>query len=141
MADLTALVRLHKHELDEKRRVLGELYSQLTLLERAQHDLERAFEREKEGLSGSSDIHFTFVNYVEKVGQQRQALNSRKAVLEDQIATAKDSMMETFSELKKYEMAQEERERLTEEERLVKESREMDAVGLENFRRKSEEEQ
>jgi len=47
--------------------------------------------------------------------------------------------MESFSELKKYEMTQAERDRLEAEERALKESNEMDAIGLEGFRRKSEE--
>ena len=29
MADLTVLIRLHKHELDEKRQALGKLYTAL----------------------------------------------------------------------------------------------------------------
>lgn len=139
MADLTALVRLHKHELDEKRRVLGELYSLLALLEREQRDLERDFEREKAAADVAGDIHFTFANYVEKVRRQRISLMERSAALEEQITTAKDSLMETFSELKKYEMAQVERARLAEEERLFKESQDMDAIGLENFRRQGDE--
>ena len=32
MADLSALIRLHKHDLDEKRRILGELYGEMALL-------------------------------------------------------------------------------------------------------------
>ncbi|HEX2751780.1 MAG TPA: hypothetical protein VHP34_01475 [Alphaproteobacteria bacterium] len=47
--------------------------------------------------------------------------------------------METFSELKKYEMTQEEHDRLEEEERRFKETQSMDAIGLEGFRRKTDE--
>jgi flagellar export protein FliJ len=139
MADLTVLIRLHKHELDEKRRALGEFYSVLALLEREQRELERAFELEKEAVANIGDIHFTFSKYIDKVRQLQKVLDERRSVLEDQITAAKDSLMETFSELKKYEMTQEERDRLAEEERLFRESKEMDAIGLENFRRKGEE--
>jgi len=139
MADLSVLIRLHKHELDEKRLALGKLYGEMSLLERARRDLERSFAQEKEAVDATGDIHFTFPQYAERVRQQRRDMDSRQALLERQIAAAKDSMMETFSELKKYEMTQQERDRLAEEERLIKESGEMDAIGLENFRRKGDE--
>ncbi|MCK4945656.1 MAG: hypothetical protein KAS59_05290 [Alphaproteobacteria bacterium] len=139
MADLTALIRLHKHELDEKRIALGELYSVMALLERQRRELDRAFEKEKEMLAGTGDVHFTFANYVENVKRQRKEMDVRKAKMEEQISVAKDSMMETFSELKKYEMTQQERNRLEKEEQLLKESQEMDAIGIEGFRRKGDE--
>lgn len=138
MADLTVLIRLHKHELDEKRRVLGELYSAMAALERQRRELERSFELEKEAVASTGDIHFTFAGYVEKVKQQRKTLDAETVEMEKKIVSAKDSLMETFSELKKYEMTQEERDRLAEEERLIRESKEMDAIGLEGFRRKDE---
>ncbi len=139
MADLTVLIRLHKHELDEKRIALGELYSVMALLERQRRELDRAFEKEKETVAGAGDVHFTFASYAESVKRRRNEMDARKAGLEEQITAARDSMMETFSELKKYEITRQERDRLEEEERLFRESREMDAIGIEGFRRKGEE--
>ena len=141
MADLSALIRLHKHDLDEKRRILGELYGEMALLERARLDLERAFESEKEALNMmGDDIHFTFAHYADTVRMKRQDLDEREAEMERNIERAKDSLMETFTELKKYEMTQEERDRIEAEERLFKENAAMDAIGLEAFRRKQSEE-
>ncbi|HYD19194.1 MAG TPA: flagellar FliJ family protein [Patescibacteria group bacterium] len=139
MADLSVLIRLHKHELDEKRRALGELHGQMAELERRRRELERSYEAEKEALRLTGDVHFTFAHYAETVRQQRQEWQEEEQALEEHIERAKEALMETFSELKKYEMTQEERERLEAEERLVKEGREMDAIGLEGFRRKSDE--
>lgn len=139
MADLTVLIRLHKHELDEKRRALAELYGQMAELERRRRELERAFEAEKEALKVSGDVHFTFSQYADTVRQQQKEMIEEEQELEKHIEKAKESMMETFSELKKYEMTQAERERLEEEERQLKEGRALDEIGLENFRRKTEE--
>ena len=139
MADLSTLIRLHKHELDEKRLALAGLYTQMAELEQQRRALEQSFEREKEAASTTGDIHFTFVRYVEQVNRQRKTMDEQKEKLEMEISSAKDSMMETFSELKKYEMTQAERDRLAAEERAMKESHEMDAIGLEGFRRKGEE--
>jgi flagellar protein FliJ len=140
MADLNPLIRLHKHELDEKRRVLGELYGDLALLERDRRELERQFDKEKEAVAQTGDIHFTFSGYVDSVRKKREAFDKAEAVLEKNIEAAKHDLMETFSELKKYEMTQAERERLAEEERRFKEDQAMDAIGLEGFRRKTDSE-
>jgi len=140
MADLSTLIRLHKHELDEKRQALTALYTQLNAIEQKQKDMEAAFERERQAAAqNADDIHFTFVRYAEKFKQQRKVIEDQKSAMEKKITAAKDSMMESFSELKKYEMTQAERDRLEAEERALKESNEMDAIGLEGFRRKSEE--
>lgn len=137
MADLSSLIRLHKHELDEKRRALSELYGELATLEREIRDLERAFEAEKAAVSASGDIHFTFAGYVEAVAAQRTVLEQRGATLEKKIEAARDDMMTTFTELKKYQMTQDERQRLEAEERAFKDAQNMDAIGLEGFRRKN----
>jgi flagellar export protein FliJ len=139
MADLHTLIRLHKHELDEKRRALGELYAAMADLERRRRDLERAFDAEKQAVSAGGDIHFTFAQYAETVAQNFKEMDNAEAELEELVTKAKDSLMESFSELKKYEMTQEERDRLEEEERLFRENQNMDAIGLENFRRKGDE--
>jgi flagellar export protein FliJ len=138
MADLSVLIRLHKHELDEKRRILGTLYSSMNLLERERRTLERLYEMEREAVNVAGDVHFTFAQYTQKVRQKRQELEDAEKELEKQIETAKDSLMETFSEMKKYEMTQEERDRLEAEERRIREVKAMDDIGLEGFRRKDE---
>lgn len=136
MADLDALIKLHRYELDEKRRALGELYTAFAALEQKERDIARAFELEKAAVEASGDLHFTFAGYIARVQQQKKELAAEKAALEEQIAVAKDSLMETFSELKKYEMTQAERDRMEAEERLFKESQEMDEIGIEGHRRK-----
>ena len=129
MADLTVLIRLHQHELDEKRRALAELYTALADLERQQRDLERTFDLEKAAVAKANDVHFTFAQYAETVIKRREVLNTAETELEEHIQKAKMSLLETFSELKKFEMA---------EERQFRESQEMDAIGIEGFRRKDD---
>ncbi len=139
MADLSTLIRLHKHELDEKRQVLAAFYTAMAELERKRRELDRAFEREQEAVRTNGDVNFTFAGYAVRVKQQQKESDAQKEALEKQIEAAKDSMMETFSELKKYEMTQAERDRLDAEERALKETKELDEIGLEGFRRKERE--
>ena len=53
MADLTVLIRLHKHELDEKRRALGELYTAMAELGKQRQELQRAFDKEKAAVANT----------------------------------------------------------------------------------------
>ncbi|MDD9901820.1 MAG: flagellar FliJ family protein [Alphaproteobacteria bacterium] len=139
MADLSALIRLHKHELDEKRRALGELYGEMAVLERELRDLETAFEREKDSMAAEGGVYFTFAGYVEKVRARKEEIAKEEEALEERIEAARDDMMETFAELKKFEKAQEARERAEQEKRAMKEAQALDEIGLENYRRKEEE--
>lgn len=136
MADLSVLIRLHKHELDEKRRVLSDLYGQMSLMEQQRFILEENFRKEKEAVDEMGDIHFTFAKYAEKMQKAREQLEKDQELLQMRIDLAKESLMETFGELKKYEMTQEERERLEEEERRLREGARMDEIGIEAFRRR-----
>jgi chromosome segregation ATPase len=138
MADLQPLIRLHKYQLDEKRRALAALYSDMALLEQRRRKLEDEYTREKEAVEKSGDIHFTFAGYAKGVQLQRDDIESAETELEKRIETAKDDMMETFSELKKYEMTQAERDRLEEEERRIREGLLMDEIGLEGYRRRDD---
>lgn len=140
MADLTVLIRLHKHELDEKRRALVSLYVQMSELERQRQQLELEFEDEKRLVAEMEDVPYTFAGYAQAVADRRQALLDAESALQENIDAAKEDLMETFSEVKKYEMTQEERERLEEEIRRAKEGQLMDDIGLQGFRRKTEEE-
>lgn len=141
MGDLSSLIRLHKHELDEKRRVLGEMYNAMAALEAQLRELARALEAEKQAMMSEGEVHFTFANYAASVAKQRKAIEEQEAVLAKKIEIAKDSLMETFSELKKYEMTQAERERIAAEERAFKEAQMMDAIGIQGFIRKGEEDE
>ncbi|MDE1153876.1 MAG: flagellar FliJ family protein [Micavibrio sp.] len=140
MADLSVLIRLHKHELDEKRRALNELYNELALLEQKRQQLEAEFNREKEAASAVDDIHYTFPRYAEKVQKKREELQQAAGILDIKVEKAKDDLMESFSELKKYEMTQDERDRLEREEQLIKENEAFDAIALEGFRRRKQDE-
>jgi flagellar export protein FliJ len=139
MADLSALIRLHKYELDEKRRGLTILYTQMGELERARQKLEAEFAIETAGVDMAAETSFTYAGYAERVTRERERIEEAERQLDIRIQTAKDSLMETFSELKKYEMTQAERERLEAEEQAFKESTMLDEIGLEGYRRRQSE--
>lgn len=136
MADLHALIRLHKYEVDEKRREMSQLYEELAALN--QQRLSKITEQitEQENASQSADVHFTMAGYLQKSKLEIEAIEQAMEAKEEEIEGAKETLMESFAELKKYEMTQAEREALEEHERKVKEMNELDEIALETYRRK-----
>lgn len=132
---LDSLIRLNRHELDEKRRVLSERYQVLAQLARERAGLDADFEREKKALAASGDIAFTFEPYARAVRERGEALDRQMAEAERNIEAAKQDLMVVFAELKKFEMSQEERRKLEEEERKLRETKIFDEIGLQMFRR------
>lgn len=136
MADLSALIRLHKYELDEKRRALTALYVELAALEHERQNLEAELAIETAAVDAQGGVSFTYASYAERMRKARERIEEETTALDLRIQSAKDGMMETFAELKKFEMTQAERERIEEEERAFKESALLDEIGLESFRRR-----
>ncbi len=135
---LKSLIRLHKHELDEKQRILADLYRVLAELTRQKRAQEEGLEKEKKALKESGDIHYTFASYSEAVKKKCAQLEAEMQRTEGKIAAAKDSLMETFGELKKFEMTEAERKKLEEDERRLIEAKNFDDIGLTMFRRQEE---
>ncbi len=139
MADLSALIRLHKYQLDEKRRGLTVLYAELAALEAERQRIDTELALETAAVEGQGEVAYTYAGYAARMRAQREKIEQAQGVMEQRIVIARDSMMETFGELKKFEMTQAERERLEEEERAFKESTMLDEIGLETFRRRQAE--
>ncbi len=139
MADLSVLIKLHKHELDEKRLFLAKLYHAVAEIEEERAEINRKLAEEKVAVEALGGLHFTFSDYMIEVKNKLDILADREKDIEKQIEVAKDDMMETFSELKKYEMTQEAREALEAQELKLKEGKEIDEIGLDGFVRKSKE--
>ena len=137
--DLSVLIRLHKHELDEKQKELKELYDRMERLEEKQQQLLDAMEREKRAVEESGDdVHFTYAGFRRKAEGERDALAKDMQKLEEKIFTVRDEMLEIFGEMKRYDIAHELRLRLEADERRLAETKSLDEIALETFRRNAE---
>lgn len=140
MADLKPLIRLRKYRVEEKQKVLAELFRQAELLEGRKRVLIADMERE-EALaeqSDSIDAMFAFVAYAARVQSEIQKLNMLVELMEPRILKAQDEMREAFSEQKKAELIQEQREDAEQKEIARKENTNLDEIGVEVFRRKQD---
>jgi flagellar export protein FliJ len=135
---LHTLIRLHKWRLDEKRRALAELQALADKLAQDTARLEREIVAEQEIARTSPEAAFGYGNFAKQSIERRRRLAQSVAQVEHQIAEATEEMAEAFQELKRYELAQEGRDRRDEAKRKVRENAALDEVALSGFTRRRE---
>ncbi|WP_353860368.1 flagellar FliJ family protein [Azospirillum formosense] len=140
MSSLKTIIRLQKWKLDEKRRALAELQN---LADRLQAEIERLKEEiaaERDTARGNVEYAFTYSNYIQAAMERGKRLTQSMGQVEAQIAVATDEMAEAFQELKRYELAEEERLKREKEKLKRKEATMLDETALVGFRRRQREE-
>ncbi len=140
MANLLSLIKLRKHAVDEKQKVLAELYRQIEIIEQSKTTLIERLRRERETLdkSGMLEMYAYFGRFSQNIQRMLERLNAEKSKLEVRINIAQDDVREAFANVKRIEIVQKERERLEQKEADDKETREMDDIGIDGYRRKEE---
>jgi len=134
---LDSLIRLHRWQVDERRRNVAELEGLAEKLrqEMARLAEERAIEQTAAGASFLA--RHVYPGYIRRALDRQKTLEQSLAETEAQTAQARDALAEAFQELKRYEVAAANRERLRMHAAARRERIETDAVAIENFRRAS----
>lgn len=138
MKTLAGVIRLHRWQLDEKRRALGELEALADRLggEIRQLDADMAAERQAAEREAGNGVGFSFAAYVRNALARRERLQQSIRQVEEQIAAARDEIAEAFQELKKFELAQEDRDRRAANRRRRAETIAFDEIALTRFLRR-----
>ncbi|HYD31805.1 MAG TPA: flagellar export protein FliJ [Azospirillaceae bacterium] len=137
--DLKALIRYHKWRLDEKRRALADLHSLAERLREQLAALEAEIKAEQDAARQSTEAALTFANYIAQANFRKKTLASSIAQVDRQIDVATDEMSEVFQEVKRYEIAQEERNRREKEKIRQRETAMFDEVAASGFQRRQRE--
>ncbi len=134
--DLHNLIQVHEWDVDEKRRKLGELLRLLDNLEAQAQALEDELVREQQTAQESpGEAGFLYGDYAETVIDRRERIQESINQMEIAIGEAREELRLAYVDLKKYEVAQENRDRRAALERDRREQAESDAIGLEGHRR------
>jgi len=137
--DLHNLIQIHEWEVDEKRRKLGELLRLLENLEAQAKALEEEVIREQQAAEQSpEEAGFLYGEYAETVIDRRERIQDSIRQMEVAIEEAREELRLAYVELKKYEVAQENRDKRAALERNRREQAASDDVGLEGYRRKQQ---
>ena len=136
MADLAPLIRVRKHDIEQKQKTLAELYRQEEELKKQRDILETqlAIESEKTKDMDAEMLKF-FAPYAESVNNQIEEIDGHRAKIEQLITMAQEDMRAAFAELKKIEIIAERRD----SEQLAvldkKDADELDEIAIDAFRR------
>jgi flagellar FliJ protein len=135
MKAVNGLIRLHRWQLDEKRRNLGDL-------ERMKEDFERQITRldteimAEQKVATDLEARMAYGAYAQMTVQRRATLQRSIADLTTQILVAREDVAQAFQEVKKYEILQEQRDRRTREWTTRKEQSNQDEMAIQGFRRR-----
>ncbi len=135
--ELHSLFRLHRWGVDEKRRRLADLLRFVADLEDQGRRLEDEIKNEQ-AVAGAApeEAGFIYGNYAEAAIERRQRIAESIAGTEVEIAAAREQLGDAYRELKKYEIAQDERDKRQAEELSRKEQIILDELGIKGFLQK-----
>lgn len=137
MADLDPLIRLNKHTLDEKRRVLSRLYSDAERLMRRKAGMLDQIEAERIAADGDVDPMMiqAYLSYLQRTRKDIAAIDKEVTKIEARIEQAIEDMRETFGELKKIEITRDRRLSELEAENKRREDALFSEIALDQYSR------
>ncbi len=128
--NLGGLIRLHEWNVDQKRRKLGELLNLLADLEDQAIGLEEEVKSEQRVARASPAVAgLLYGNYAMGVIERRRRIAESIAKTEEILTTAREDMREAFMILKKFQTAQDNRDRREADELNRKEQAVLDEIG------------
>jgi len=138
MADLESLIKYRNHQLDEKKKVLGNLFKEIEKLNLSKRNLLNNLEEEKKISQKDMNLETNsfFGAYAESVMKKVELINTALQNLETRIAIAQEDVRSSFAELKKIEITDRNRKDLELKESNRKENNDLDEMGLNIYSRK-----
>jgi len=136
VAGLKSIIRLRKHQLDEKRRAVTRLQLMLDNMKREEARAVDELVAEKQHATTDRETAAAFPNYNKRMQDKLKLIVKEEANLKAAIDRAQAELQDAFKELKTIEITDRERARRAAAEEKKKEDQAMDEIGLEGFRRK-----
>ncbi len=135
MKSRETLIRLSRFKTDEAKRKLAGLVTMRDDLLRKQKDLETSLSDEQRKATESEFGRFAFPSFAKAVIARRENLLRSVLEIERQIEAAREDVNACFRDLKKYELAEETRQRREDAEAARVQQVEADDVSVTRFTR------
>jgi flagellar protein FliJ len=137
MKGYDSLIRLHRWQLDERRRDLAALEEMAAKLHAERMRLDAEDERERAVAAASPEAALTYAGYARGLIDRRHRLERSQAEVAEQILRARAALAEAFQDVKRYEIAAASRQKQQEQREARRQQQLMDELGIEGFRRKT----
>lgn len=135
MKSRETLIRLSRFKTDEAKRKLAGLVAMRDDLLRKQKDLEQSLSDEQRKATENEFGRFAFPSFAKAVIARRENLARSVGEIERQIEAAREEVNACFRDLKKYELAEEARQRREDAETAHAQQVEADDVAVTRFAR------
>ncbi len=135
MSVIEKLIRFHKFDLDEKRRLLRELEEQEAKIQVAIDAIDAEVRSEQTFSRGTADFAPYFGGYASRTKVRREALEVELGKARDQVEGAREVVTQAFEELKKYEITKDQQDHRALLEAERQDQIEMDEIALIGHRR------
>lgn len=124
------LIRIHRFQVDEKRRAVAQIETMIADFNRKIAELDQQIELEQ-NRSGISDVtHFAYPTFARAAIVRKENLQTSIDALVSQLDAAKDDLADAFAELKRLELMAERESARLRSARLAQEQMTMDEVAL-----------
>lgn len=140
MANLKPLIKLRKYQVEEKQKILAALLRSVEEIESKKRAILLSIKEERRIAEESDDYETqaSFRMYAERAREQVKIYDGEIRKYNFLIDKAQEDMREAFSEQKKIEIIQKEREAEERAEENRKDGARMDEVGISGFLRKED---
>ena len=140
MADLEGLIRLRRHAVEEKQKILAEIFREVEELERQKKDLLERLKKEREALDEIEAIETRayYGRFEGVIRENIEKINNDLAQLETRLNLAQEEVRSAFADMKRVEIVHRRRKEEEAQEIKRREENEMDEIGIDGFRRKEE---
>jgi len=135
MRSRDSLIRLHRFQVDEKRRQVAEIETMIADFRQKEAELEQQILVEQERAGVSDVSHYAYPTFAKAARDRRENLLKSIDGLTGQLDEAKEELSAAFAELKKYELLEEKETMRAKAEQSAREQSELDEVGLSMHRR------
>ena len=131
------LIRLHEWTVDERRRELGAHLREREQMDHAAEAMEQELRREQQVAASDPDgMSLTFLAYYELYRYRRGQLERAMRQKDADILEARDILSRAYMDLKKYQVAQEVRDREEALEEARRDQARLDEIGLQAHARR-----
>lgn len=139
MEELSTLIRLHRLELDERRKALAAKEAILAQLLNEKKRLEDDLAAEAKRKMTAFEGEISRGAYVQATLKKIKTLESAIVTAEEQVEKARETLREAFEEVKRFEIARDIHIDAAEKEAARRETKELDEIGGEAKRRQKAE--
>ena len=136
MSIIEKLIRFHKFDLDEKRRVLRELEEKEASVQQVIYNLDQEIKAEQSFSRGQSDFAPYYGGYASRSKSRRATLEAELAQAHLEVEASREVVIQAFEEVKRYEITKDQQDHREYLEAERQSQTELDEVALTAHQRK-----